>query len=342
MSKLKNISRFIILAAAALMVISFFVPVWQILMWAPQYPEGLEMKIWLNTLTGDYKIISGLNHYIGMKHIEVSMFPEFEYMRTIVAILIGLGIVTALINRRWALATYIGLFILTGAAGLIDFYLWGYDYGHNLDPTAPIIVPGMAYQPPLIGTKQLLNFTAYSGPDTGGYLFLTSGLLAIGVLVYEFRANRKKVPAPLVAVLLTLLTASCSTSPDPLAFGKDGCHVCKMTLFDKRFGGEIVTEKGKIFKFDDTSCMMEFIRTGRVAVGDIKHLLVVDFDQPGTLIDATSASLVHSAEIKSPMNGQIAAFSSEEIAEKYNTQWKGEFIIWNELIESPDESHSHH
>ena len=57
-------------------------------MWAPQYPEGLEMKIWINNLTGDVKIISALNHYIGMKHIEVSMFPEFKYMVYIVGFLL--------------------------------------------------------------------------------------------------------------------------------------------------------------------------------------------------------------------------------------------------------------
>jgi copper chaperone NosL len=72
----------------------------------------------------------------------------------------------------------------------VDFYLWGYDYGHNLDPTAAIVVPGMSYQPPLIGTKQLLNFTAFSGPDIGGWIFLVSALLAIGTLIYEKLKNK--------------------------------------------------------------------------------------------------------------------------------------------------------
>jgi copper chaperone NosL len=76
---------------------------------------------------------------------------------------------------------------------LVDFYLWGYDYGHNLDPTAPIVVPGMSYQPPLIGTKQLLNFTAFSGPDIGGWIFLVSGMLVISALCYEILAARKRM-----------------------------------------------------------------------------------------------------------------------------------------------------
>ncbi len=193
MSQLKPISRFLIALSALFMVSAYFVPLWQILMWAPQYPEGLEMDIWINDIKGDVKIISALNHYIGMKHIEVSMFPEFKYMIYIVAILILFGLVTAIINKSVLLRAYVGLLLISGIAALVDFYLWGYDYGHNLDPRAAIIVPGMSYQPPLIGTKQLLNFTAFSGPDIGGWIFLSSALLAVGTLVFEIRMKKKKI-----------------------------------------------------------------------------------------------------------------------------------------------------
>jgi len=184
-NNLKPISRVLIAVSALLMISAFFVPLWQILMWAPQYPEGLEMKIWIDNLSGDVKIISALNHYIGMKHIEVSMFPEFNYMVYIVGFIIGVGLLTALINKRIFLWVYLGLIVSAGIGALVDFYLWGYDYGHNLDPTAPIIVPGMTYQPPLIGTKQLLNFTAFSGPDIGGWIFIAAGVLVFVVLVIE-------------------------------------------------------------------------------------------------------------------------------------------------------------
>ena len=193
MQKLKPITRVIVAISALLMILPYFVPLWQILMWAPQYPEGLEMKIWIDNISGDVKIISALNHYIGMRHIEVSMFPEFKYMIYIVAVLIAAGLAASIVNRRIALVIYSGLILACGIAALVDFYLWGYHYGHNLDPTAAIVVPGMAYQPPLIGTKQLLNFTAFSGPDVGGWLFLVSGVLAMGMLVYEIVVARKKI-----------------------------------------------------------------------------------------------------------------------------------------------------
>jgi copper chaperone NosL len=193
MKKLKTVSRWTIALSALMMLAAYVVPLWQILMWAPQYPEGLEMKIWINNITGDVKIISALNHYIGMKHIEVSMFPEFKYMVYIVGFILLAGLMTAIVNKRVLLWIYASLIIGAGAGALVDFYWWGYDYGHNLDPTAPIVVPGMSYQPPLIGTKQLLNFTAFSGPDIGGWIFLAAGILAIGTLVLELYQSRKKL-----------------------------------------------------------------------------------------------------------------------------------------------------
>jgi len=192
MKKLQPISRLAIALSALAMVSAYFVPLWRILMWAPQYPEGLGMKIWINNITGDVRIISALNHYIGMKHIEVSMFPEFQYMIYIVGFVIAIGLLTSLINRRYMLVVYSLLIVACGIAALVDFYLWGYDYGHNLDPHAAIVVPGMAYQPPVIGTKQLLNFTAFSGPDVGGWIFMGAGILAVGAMVYEIVLERKK------------------------------------------------------------------------------------------------------------------------------------------------------
>jgi len=217
MKTLNPISRIAIVVSALMLLAAYRVPLWQILMWAPQYPEGLSMKIWINNITGDVKIISALNHYIGMKHIEVAMFPEFGYMIYIVGAVIGAGLVTALINRRFMLVLYALLLAGCGLAALIDFYIWGYNYGHNLDPTAPIVVPGMSYQPPLIGTKQLLNFTAFSGPDIGGWIFLVSAVIAWATLVLEIYKSRvRKIQAiapPAVVLILIVMMTSCQARP---------------------------------------------------------------------------------------------------------------------------------
>ena len=190
MKKLKPLTRIAVALSALSLITAYFVPLWQILMWAPQYPEGLEMKIWINTLTGQVRTISALNHYIGMKTIEVSMFPEFNYMIYIVGFIIGIGLLASIINKRFMLVSFLALILAAGVGALADFYLWGYDYGHNLNPEAPIKIEGMSYQPPLIGTKILLNFTAFSGPDTGGWIFIGVGALLIGLIIYEWRKNR--------------------------------------------------------------------------------------------------------------------------------------------------------
>jgi copper chaperone NosL len=334
MKKSNPYTRIAIVISALLLVSAYYLPLWQILMWAPQYPEGLEMKIWINNITGDVRIISALNHYIGMKHIEVSMFPEFAYMVYIVAAVIGLGLLTALVNRRFMLFTYASVILACGIAALVDFYLWGYDYGHNLDPTAPIVVPGMSYQPPIIGTKQLLNFTAFSGPDVGGWIFLTSGILAFGSLGFElYRSRRKKnqiVPSLSVAAIC-LIMISCSVEPEPIQYGKDACHHCKMTLMDNKFGAEIVTTKGKVFKFDDTNCLINFISSSQLEDKDVAHCLITDFASPGVLIDAKTALYVKAQQIKSPMASNIAAFQNKTNLESHNDSWKGEELSWNDL-----------
>jgi len=122
------------------------------------------------------------------------MFPEFKVMPWLVGFLVAFGILAALVGKKFFLWTFFILIILLGIAGLYDYYQWGYDYGHNLDTTAAISVPGMSYQPPLIGTKILLNFTAYSGPDTGGWVMVIAGVLtgiAIGIELFKNRSPKR-------------------------------------------------------------------------------------------------------------------------------------------------------
>ncbi|MFN8342110.1 MAG: hypothetical protein U0V64_10620 [Cyclobacteriaceae bacterium] len=183
-------SRIILAISALALVVTIFVPLWRILMWAPQYPEWLSLQIWIDNITGDLRTINALNHYIGMKQIQVSMFPEFAFLKYLVLILTVVGLAGPVFNSRRMVLGWMLLLVLAGAGALVDFYRWGYDYGHNLDPSAPIKVPGMAYQPPILGTKQLLNFTAFSGPDVGGWIFVAVGAITAILLVWEFRFRK--------------------------------------------------------------------------------------------------------------------------------------------------------
>jgi hypothetical protein len=189
MKTLSFSNRLMILLAAIAIIPAYFTPLWQISLWAPQYPEGLNMKIWIDHLSGNVDQINGVNHYIGMNHIGDEMFPEFQYLIYIIGVLIGLGVLAFAIGKRWSLYGFFGLISLFGVLVLVDMYLWGYEYGHTLDPKAAIKVEGMSYQPPLIGYKELLNFLAYSGPDTGGWI-LTGGTALLMLAIVRDRLEK--------------------------------------------------------------------------------------------------------------------------------------------------------
>jgi copper chaperone NosL len=171
---------------------TYFLPLWHILLDAPQYPEGLELKIWLNGLSGNISQINGLNHYIGMKFIVADDFKEFKILPYVFGLLTLIGFTAAIAKSRKLLwVWFIGL-CLFAVVGFTDFYIWEYNYGHNLNPHAAIKIEGMTYQPPLFGYKQLLNFTAGSLPDTGGVLVGLGGVLAAAALFYKPRLSPNK------------------------------------------------------------------------------------------------------------------------------------------------------
>src|SRR3954469_9510680 len=107
MKKLSIVSRIIIAVASLAIIATWFFPLWRIDLFAPQYPEGLVMKIWLNNLTGDVDIINGLNHYIGMKKLSVAMFPEFTYLVYVVALFVVYGLAIAVTGSRKILLSYL-------------------------------------------------------------------------------------------------------------------------------------------------------------------------------------------------------------------------------------------
>lgn len=189
---MRPISRVMIAICALALLALLFVPIWRIDLAAPQYPEGLYMQIWADHFSGDVEKINGLNHYIGMAHIKDEMFREFTYLPNVIAILAALGLGAAGWGRRWALLAGLVTLSLFGAWALWRMWSWGYEYGHNLDAKAAIKVEGMAYQPPLIGHNQLLNFDAWSLPDVGGWILFGVMALLAGVYYMELRDMRRR------------------------------------------------------------------------------------------------------------------------------------------------------
>ncbi len=193
---MKPSTRISVAVASLLLLAAYLTPLWRIQLVAPQYPEGLGLRIWVNQITGlkpgDLNSINGLNHYIGMRAIDPDMIPELHLMPKLLGAAVVAGLLVALIGRRVPLYLFSLAVAAGSAAGLYDFYRWGWDYGHHLDPHAAIKVPGMSYEPPLIGSKQLLNFHATSWPDIGGWILIAAVTVIVSAAVLDWRRAARR------------------------------------------------------------------------------------------------------------------------------------------------------
>lgn len=305
----------------------FFFPLWQILLDAAQFPGGLQLYIWINKISGTDKYIlqniNILNHYIGMQAIHPDSIPELKYFPIVTYVLLGLGALALLAKKAWAYLTWAILLSVLGILGIYDFYLWLYDYGHNLDPIAPIKVEGMSYMPPLLGSKDLLNFHVQSYPHWGG-MFLGMAIIFAGLAFFKKKhqtdttlesslepgepdiTSKIKNVIPLL-VLPPLLFLACEVKPEPIAYGKDQCFYCKMNIVDPKYGGELVTSKGRIYKFDALECMVPYMEQS--SGQEYAFILGVAYDHPEKLIGVDSLHFIVSEDINSPMGANLAAFS---------------------------------
>lgn len=171
-------------------------PLWEITLEAAQFPDPLKLHIWVHQITGSEKNIvqniNILNHYIGMQYIEPDSIPELKYFPYVIYGMIALGILALSINNKWGYLSWVILLVILGILGIYDFYLWLYDYGHNLDPKAAIKVPGMTYMPPLFGEKDLLNFYVSSYPHIGSFFLSIAGLFAFFAFYAKKRIDKSQ------------------------------------------------------------------------------------------------------------------------------------------------------
>ncbi|MCE7862486.1 MAG: nitrous oxide reductase [Bacteroidetes bacterium CHB5] len=134
-----------------------------------------------------------------------------------------------------------------------------------------------------------------------------------------------------VVVWMILFLWGCAAKPEPLVFGSDACYTCKMTLVDRKFGAELVTKKGKVYKFDDLNCMLNFYHSGFEEIPDFKFVQVIDFTQPEKLIDAQQAWYIKSENLRTPMASEVAAFETEESTQPFKKEWNGVLMSWGEI-----------
>lgn len=332
--KISLLSRILLAIAGCLLFAALLFPIWKIELSAPQYPEGLNLYLHADKIAGDVNSINDLNHYIGMKELYTEDFIEFTVLPYIISFFGLLTLACAFIDKKkWAIFTLF-LFLVFGIVSLFDFYNWNYNYGHDLSPKAAIQVPGMAYQPPIIGYKQLLNFGVYSIPALGGILMILSGVLMAFVTIKEckiYKLFSKKANVAALIAGMAFITMSCTgkVEPRPINMNKDTCAGCKMTITDLKFATEFITDKGKIYVFDDLSCMIHYL----TKYSDIKAkaLFVPDYLLSNELLKLQTAFFVKGDGVRSPMGGNIAAFKTQDAAEMYAKEFHSEVMSWTDL-----------
>ncbi|NLP57678.1 hypothetical protein [Lutibacter sp. B1] len=176
-------SKLLMIIGSLLLLGLFVFPLWNITLEAPQYPTPLGMDIYINKFADthefDIKNINLMNHYVGMQYIPETI-PEFKIFPIAILVMSALGVIIGFLGNHKLFLVWFVVMALLGVAGMYDFYLWEYDYGHNLDPKAIMTFKNpdgsvMGFQPPLFGSKDILNFKAHSYPRLGAY-FLFVGM----------------------------------------------------------------------------------------------------------------------------------------------------------------------
>lgn len=133
-------------------------------------------------------------------------------------------------------------------------------------------------------------------------------------------------------LLTSVCLASCSQEPEPIIYGRDACDHCKMTIMDDKYGAEIVTKKGKILKFDAVECMVDFANSDGKVDAKADKFLTIDFAHPGTLIGVDTSVFLKDKAFQSPMGGNLASFTSRQLAENNLQSADGRIMVWSELL----------
>ncbi|MEZ5175429.1 MAG: cytochrome C [Acidimicrobiia bacterium] len=180
-----RLPKWMFTAAALLLMVSLLLPYWVLNLKAPQFPDGLQVRAYVNRLEGDVVELEGLNHYVGLKSFEDA--AVFERSVAIMAVIVFAGLLVAalLIHSRWVL-----LLVLPGLlfpiVFLADLQFWLWNFGNNLDPRAPLAAAVGEFTPPVFGSAEIAQFDTLALPGLGLILAMIASVL-IGVGLWFHR-----------------------------------------------------------------------------------------------------------------------------------------------------------
>ncbi|MCB9139010.1 MAG: cytochrome C [Caldilineaceae bacterium] len=175
--------------AGLLLIISIFLPYWQLTLHAPQYPQGLTVQAYLNRVDGDVGEIDGLNHYIGMRPLDEA--APFERSISIIGVIsLSLLILASIfIHSKWVTLLTLPA-LLFPVIFLVDLQWWLANFGQNLDPAAPLSSSVDPFVPPVLFEGKIAQFRTVATPSIGLWLAIAASLLILVGLYFHRRAYK--------------------------------------------------------------------------------------------------------------------------------------------------------
>ena len=200
-------------SAAALMLAAIWLPLWGMTLASIQYPEGLRMVIYPTRIQGDITEINVLNHYIGMREISNEFFPELQVIPSLFTLIARATLGAIAVRKLWATAMPLLLMAGTAAYGFWSMRHRLYQFGHDLDPRAPIDIE--PFTPPMFGEHTLAQFGTYAYFSWGSILPAVAGVLVALALWRDLRGRNIRITRQSVAALFLVGVAGCSqAAPD--------------------------------------------------------------------------------------------------------------------------------
>ena len=190
--KLYRIPTVLCVAAALLLLVSIFLPYWQMTLLAPQYPGGLHITAYVNELTGDVAEIDGLNHYIGMRPLNEAAKLERSVSVFAIGALALLVVAAIFVHTKWVVLLVLPA-ILMPVVFLLDLQYWLRDFGLNLDETAALSSAIDPFVPKVLGSGMIAQFETIAKPGAGLWLAIVASILCIVGLYYHRKAYKPLV-----------------------------------------------------------------------------------------------------------------------------------------------------
>ncbi|MFO0831500.1 MAG: hypothetical protein U0637_06615 [Phycisphaerales bacterium] len=177
------------MAARVLLILSVFLPYWQMELEAPQYPKGLFLTAYVNHLTEDVQEIDALNHYIGMRPLgEAAAYERAASVWAIIAMFL-LVEGAAFVHSRWAVLLAVPA-VTFPAAFLADLYYWMREFGLHLNPEAPLSNSVKPFVPTVLGEGGIGQFRTYAEVGTGFWLAVACSVLVVVGFCFHRRAYK--------------------------------------------------------------------------------------------------------------------------------------------------------